>query len=51
MRSSTEGYAVFSIQERTRKLREADIEELINTCRKAGIAKWRIKLVKPEENI
>lgn len=48
-RSSAEGYAVLSVKERIRKLRKADIEKLINACRKVNIAEWRIRLVKPED--
>jgi len=47
MRSSAEGYAVLSAQDEVSKWRKAEIEKLIDACRKTGIAKWRIWLVKP----
>ena len=47
MVSSFEGYAVLYFQEETRKLRKANIKNLIDACYKTGIAKWRVWLVKP----
>ena len=47
MVNSAEGYAVLYFQEETRKLRKANIENLISDCHEANIAKWRIWLVKP----
>lgn len=47
MRNPAEGYEVLSIQERISKLRKSDIEKLLDSCYKAKIAKWRIKIVKP----